>query len=369
MASLAERQYDRILLIKSSAMGDVIHALPVLRKLRRRWPRAQIDWLVTPENAPLVRHHPDLSNVVLFDRKRFGKFGRNWSATVGLVRLLNDLRRAHYDLVLDLQAQLRSALFCLASRAPVRIGFTQTRELAPLAYTVRVPAFAPDAHAVERNLAACDLLALDREPPDFTLFEPPEAEARVQALLAAEGAANRPLALLAPGTLWETKHWTSAGFAAVGRHLHSAGMNVLVVGSWTDRGRAAAVARDCPGAIDLCGRTNLGELMVLVRRSAMCVTNDSGTMHLAAALDRPLVSLFGPTSPLRTGPYRRPESVMRLELDCSPCFLRRKRACPHDHRCLETLDPAMVIERIDALLAEQRPGCVTAAMRPSIVAS
>src|SRR6516164_1612286 len=105
----------RILIIKPSALGDVVHTMPVLVKLRARYPDARIDWLITPENADLVRHHPDLSNTILFPRKAYSHFGRDWSATVGLFRLLSTIRGNRYDLVIDLHGQLRSAVFTLVS--------------------------------------------------------------------------------------------------------------------------------------------------------------------------------------------------------------------------------------------------------------
>src|SRR5262249_34163640 len=119
-------QFDRILLIKPSALGDVIHALPVLVKLRKRYPGAQIDWLITPENADLVRCHPGLSNVVLFARRDYAAFGRSWQATAGLFKLLHNLWRPRYDLVIDLHGQFRSALLTFATGSPVRLGFARS---------------------------------------------------------------------------------------------------------------------------------------------------------------------------------------------------------------------------------------------------
>src|SRR5262249_32928350 len=166
------------------------------------------------------------------------------------------------------------------------------------------------------------------------------------------GLAGQKLAILVPGTVWETKHWSVDGFAAAGRHLAGRGLRVIVAGSPRDRGRAAAVAAACPGAIDLCGETSLGQLAALIERATICVTNDSGPMPLAVALGTPVASAFGPTNPVRTGPYRQPRSVVRTGVPCSPCYLRRLRQCPHDHRCMTTLSTAMMTERIDASLAE-----------------
>src|SRR5947209_220053 len=120
---LRRKRFERILLIKPSAVGDVIHTLPVLAKLRARYPTARIDWLLAPHIAELVRHHPALSNVLIFARNDFARVGRDWRAAAGLFRLFASIWQARYDLVIDLHGQFRSALFTFASRAPVRIGF------------------------------------------------------------------------------------------------------------------------------------------------------------------------------------------------------------------------------------------------------
>src|SRR5260370_34340028 len=120
---LASRQFERLLLIKPSAFGDVLHTLPILLKLRSRYPKARIDWLITPENAELVRHQPALSNVQLFARRDYGRWSRVLAAGAGLLKLVSDFQSANYDLVIDLHGQFRSALFTLACGAPVRIGF------------------------------------------------------------------------------------------------------------------------------------------------------------------------------------------------------------------------------------------------------
>ena len=115
-SELQTTEFSRILLIKPSALGDVVHTIPVLVKLRARYPRARIDWLITPENAEVVRHHPALSNVVLFARRDFSKPGQRWRATLGFFDLLKQIRRAKYDLVVDMHGQVRSALFALDQR-------------------------------------------------------------------------------------------------------------------------------------------------------------------------------------------------------------------------------------------------------------
>src|SRR5262249_34705918 len=127
MNDLRRKRFERILLIKPSAVGDVIHTLPVLAKLRARYPQARIDWLLAPHIAELVGNHPALSNVLIFARNAFARFGRSWTAAAGLFQLFSTIWQTRYDLVIDLHGQFRSALFTLASRAPARIGFDRPR--------------------------------------------------------------------------------------------------------------------------------------------------------------------------------------------------------------------------------------------------
>jgi lipopolysaccharide heptosyltransferase I len=371
---LRTKPFDRILLIKPSAVGDVIHTLPVLAKLRARYPTARIDWLLTPAIAELVRHHPALSNAMFFDRQAFGRLWTSGAAAAGLWRLLRALRRAEYELVIDLHGQFRSALLCLATGAPTRIGFdrprpevrrgprqlpeeayrhgwTGAREWSWAAYTHHIPIPTLEAHAVDRYLWLGPLLGLDDGPPDFRIPLPAAAETRVEGLLRASGLLGRPLAVLLPGTLWETKHWHVDGFAGVARHLVATGRAVALAGTSRDRGRCRAVAAGCPGAADFSGQTTLSELAALIRRAAVCVTNDSGSMHLAVALGRPVVSVFGPTDPVWIGPYGRPHAVVRADLPCSPCYLRRLHSCPHRLACMSEVTAGQVIERIEDVIA------------------
>lgn len=349
--SLAQETFRRILLIKPSAVGDIVHTLPVLVRLRERYPDAQIDWFITPENADLVRYHPALSNVVLFDRRRYARFGRDWFATKGVVNLLRTLRRNHYDLVIDMHGQLRSALFTLATGAAVRVGFEKTREGAWLVYSHHIPLLAESVHAVDRYLWLGRVLGFEAGEPDFGIYGPPAIETRVDELLAAHDLVGRPLALLVPGTVWQTKHWRVEGFAGVARHLLRRDFAVVLAGAPKDRARVREVAALCPAACDLAGQTTLAEMISLVRRAAVCVTNDSGSMHLAVAFGRPLVSVFGPTSPVLTGPYHRMEAVVQAHVPCSPCLLRKLSHCPHQHICMDDVTTGMVIHRVESALA------------------
>jgi lipopolysaccharide heptosyltransferase I len=376
LTDLRNQEFSRILLIKPSAVGDVIHALPVLVKLRERYPAARIDWMLTPQNAELVKDHPALSNVVLFARQAYARPWRDLSSPVDFVAMLARLREANYDLVIDLHGQFRSGAFALVTAAPTRIGFDRprtrvlnasrklpehamkhawkgAREGAWVAYTHRIPIPTLDAHAIDRYMWLGEMLGFAPGRPDTTVPVSAEARERVARLLGEHGLGARPLLLLTPGTVWETKHWLPENFAAVGRHFLSIGWDVALAGAPRDREPCGAVLRGCAGAVDLCGKTRLPDLAALVNRANLCVTNDSGPMHLAAALGTPVVAIFGPTDPVWVGPYGKPESVVRVGLKCSPCYLRKLRECPYDHACMRQVSAEMVIERAHRILGRK----------------
>ena len=366
-ADLRDREFAKILLIKLSAVGDVVHTIPVLNKLRRRYPAAQLDWLVTPAIGELLRPHPAISNVIEFGRD-------DWSAPWRPIRLAAKLRRTRYDLVVDMHGQFRTAIFTLAAGAPVRIGFDRpranvwdaslrkfpeetrkhawqgAREGSWLAYTHHIPVPTLDLHAVDRYLNVGPLLGLDSKPADFSFPISSEANDRIEALLDYYGAAGKKLAVLAPGTIWETKQWRSGGFAEVAGHFLQNGFAVVLAGAARERAACGEVAKLEPGVINLAGETTLSELAALICRAAICVTNDSGPMHLAVALDRPVVSVFGPTDPVWAGPYRRTNAILQANLACSPCYLRQLSRCGHGHACMQNIPAPAVIERVEAII-------------------
>jgi len=372
-ADLRSRDFRKILLVKLSAVGDVVHTIPVLNKLRRRYPAAQIDWLVTPAIGELLRHHPAITNVIEFPREDASALLRP-AALGNYARLAARLRDTRYDLVIDVHGQIRTAIFTLATGAPVRIGFDRprasvwkathreftaqarrhawqgAREGSWLAYTHHIPVPTLDLHAVDRYLNVGPLLGLEQGPPDFSFPIPPAATANVDALLQRHRLSGTGLVAMAPGTIWETKHWGSAKFAEVARHFLQNGFDVVLMGTRRERAVCDEVARLAPGVVNVAGETTLTELAALIRRSTICVTNDSGPMHLAVALDRPVVSVFGPTDPVWIGPYGRADAVLRAGVPCSPCLLRQLSRCRHDHICMENVSAGSVIERMETIL-------------------
>ena len=337
---------SRLLVIKPSSLGDIVHALPTVAALRRRFPSAKITWLVKREWAAVLEGNPYLDEVLALDLSPKG-----WPSAIRAVRA------GRFDTVVDLQGLLRSALLGWISGAPVRIGFANGREGSPWFYTERVPVPSPSMHAVDRYLLTAKYLGADPgevKPSEFSLPHDTQAETRVEVLLAAAGVqAGATLVAMNPSARWDTKRWPSESFAAVGDRLQQdEATRVVLIGGRDERPVGKQVMRAMQTApIDLMGQTTLKELIALLRRARLLVTNDSGPMHLAAAVGTPVIALFGPTDPARPGPYGAGHTVLRSGVPCSPCFSRR---CTNavELECLTSIRPENVIEAAMSLLEQ-----------------
>jgi lipopolysaccharide heptosyltransferase II len=213
--------------------------------------------------------------------------------------------------------------------------------MAPLFYTHRVPIDTPEQHAVDRYLAVTDALGCGRAPAEFHFAPTGEEDRRAVAELLKD---DSPYAVLLPGTNWPTKRWPVEHFAAMVAPLHERfGLRTVVAGSPSDRDLASRIT----GATDVTGATSLPQLVALLQGAHVVVANDSGPMHIASALGRPLVTPYGPTSPVRTGPYGRMDTVVRLDIVCSPCY---SRTCSHQS-CLQWLGPEHLLREIERQLA------------------
>jgi heptosyltransferase-1 len=324
----------QILLVKLSSFGDVLHTLPTLEALREAYTEAHITWLVEAAYAPLLAGHPALNEVWVAPRLRPTEF-LSGSNPATLMTVLKQLRARPFDLVLDLQGLLKSAVWVALARSPRKVGYDRTREFSYLALTERLPPFDPEAHAVRRYLNLAHYLGAPPTLPRFRLGL--DAAANVSALI--PGIADRPLAVVHPGARWASKLWPPASWARLAEWLNQRGFQVAVTGSGADHELAAAIkAQSQASVLNLAGSTSLTQLAGILRKTRLAVTTDTGAMHLAAALGTPVVALFGPTAPWRTGPFGEGHQVVRLDLPCSPCF---KRRCA-EPRCLTDLTPEMV---------------------------
>ena len=296
----------QILLVRPSALGDVCRTVPLAASLKRAWPEAQIDWLVQDTFAEAVAHHPALRRVVPFPRRRLGQAMRRWR--MGEVRaFLKSLAAPGYDLVIDAQGLLRSAIFARATGARRRVGYANAQELGWLLYTDRVHEDRA-RHTVDRMLGLLSPLGI--EPVrDMRLF------CDGQALSDVIVEYREPYAVIAAGSRWEAKRWPAERFAELARRLLRGGVDrVVLVGSPDERAQCApviALAGELPGVSDRIGSTSIAQLMALIARARLVVANDSAALHMAVGFNRPLVALYGPTDVARVGPYGREADVIQ----------------------------------------------------------
>jgi lipopolysaccharide heptosyltransferase I len=311
----------RIGLIKPSALGDIVHALPVLTALRRRFPTAHITWIVNRAYEPLLRGHPHLDGTLAFDR---GAMRRGyWSGLRVFGGFLGEIRRQQFDLLLDLQGLLRTGLMTVASGASRRVGLATAREGAAWLYTDRIAV--PDfdgTHAVDRYWLIAAALGAGDGPREFHLALDDDAKR-----WAAEAMAGRPRPWLAvgPGSRWLTKRWPPEHFAELARRTQAAfGGTVVLIGTADEAPLAAQFAERLAGpVIDFTGRTTLPQLAALLATVDAMAANDTGPLHLAAALGRPVVAPYTCTKAARTGPYGPAGFAVESRVWCQGSYLKR----------------------------------------------
>jgi heptosyltransferase-1 len=359
----------RIALIKPSALGDIVHALPVLGALRMRFPQASITWVVNTSYEPLLAGHPDLTDTLAFDRGA-AKRGK-WAAVGHALRFARDLRRRRFDLVIDLQGLLRTGLMCLATGAPVRIGFANAREGSRFAYTHRVRvADADHIHAVDRYWRIAESVGAGGRPKHFHV--PISTAARSWAAAALAGW-PRPIVAVAVGAKWATIRWPPGHFAALLRHVPG---TCAFVGAADDtalslevqkqiqlsthpphgalRSDASRVGGSSPSSqrltppvlLDFTGRTTLPQLAALLSAVDLMVGNDTGPLHLAAALGKPCIAPYTCTRVALHGPYDSFAGGIETTVPCGGSYLK---TCPN-MICMAELSPERLRPQLEKVL-------------------
>jgi lipopolysaccharide heptosyltransferase II len=330
----------KILILKPSSLGDVIQALPVLRLLKRHLPAGEIFWWIDSHLAPLLEGDPDLTGIVRFGRHRWAS-PRHWPE---MFRSIQWLRAQHFDLVIDLQCLARSGAFAWLANGKFLIGLDEPREGARGFYdlAVRRPSF--HTHAVDWYLAVLPPLGV---PVHWHFPWLPERSAIAAAVKSKWRTDGARWIILQPGARWPSKRWPAEHFAELAGQLAAnfSDARFAVLGGAEDKPLGEIISRAAPTrTLNLCGQTSLPEMIEWLRLGALMVTNDTGPMHVAAALGKPLVALFGPTEPRRTGPHGQLENVLRIELPCSPC-LGSHCTYAKPNECLKAISPATVFAR------------------------
>lgn len=333
---------SRFLMVRLSALGDIVHALPVLYALRDSFPQAHIGWLVEDRHAAVVQNLSVLDRVHMVPRRAWQREGHRLR---GVLALRRQLRAEEYEVVLDLQGLTKSGLWSWLAGAPVRIGFAgeESREANAWFMTRRVAPPPRARHVIDRNLA---LAAAAGACTD-----------RVRMDIPCDGVADHAVALwwtrtglgahvvaISPGAGWRTKQWPPQFYARLAdRIIREAGAQVLVLWGPGEQELAGEIWRAAQEDLIVAPTTSVQELIEALRRCAALVAGDTGPLHLAAALGVPCLALFGASDPLRNGPYGTGHLVVTREIHCRPCWRTR---CPTAIECLTDLSPEMVWERV-----------------------
>lgn len=331
----------RALIVRVSAIGDVVHTLPALAALTRAgW---EVDWLVEPLARPIVEGNPLVSRAIPAPRAR----RLNVAAALATRR---QLRERGYDVALDLQGLWKSAAWTRLARARRAIGLAADSRREPSSAVLvreRVSTDARVVHVIDVHLSVLSALGIAALGlRSFPLPAAPQAAPAVDAGLAALGGAR--FAILNPGGGWESKLWPAESFGALARAVRERGLVPLVTWGPGEEGLADRVVGGSGGAAVRCFPTSLLEFVELARRARVVVAADTGPLHLACAVGTPVVGLYGPTDPARNGPWSAADVTVRRTPLCSPCHRRR---CDLHEGVMAAIAPDQVVAALDRRLA------------------
>lgn len=332
-----KRVPKKILIIKPSSLGDVIHSLPFLNVIKNSFETTELHWMIAKGLEGIFENHPMVSKLWMINKDEWKKIGNLSKTFQEFKNLFRELKEEFYDITVDLQGLFRSGLITFATHAPIRIGFKEAREFSTFFYTFRVEG-GKDIHAVDRYLKIAEAMGCSINEVIFPLplaLESDYIKKVIEDL--------KEYAVFVPTARWKTKQWPSERFAKIASLLD---IKSVIIGSKADREISDFIEANSQGnAISLAGKTTLVDLIALFRGAKFVIANDSGPMHLAVACGAPVIAIFGPTNPIRTGPYFGKHIVLKSNLSCSPCY---KRSCK-TIRCLKSIfvdDVYKAIEKV-----------------------
>lgn len=349
MASLPQG-LRRILIRSTNWIGDAVMTTPAVRSIRQCFPEAEITLLALPWVADVFRASPRVDRILPYERN-----GRH-AGLRGKFVLAAELKRERFDAAILLQNAFEAAFITLLAGIPVRAGYTSDGRGLLLTHGVKRTAEIKVVHQVHYYQEMVRGLGCESGPDDLELVVPPEGDAWAADFLGAEIPAGGKIIGLNPGASYgPAKRWPADKFSALAARLQEfSDIVLLVFGTDADRPAATEVISACGDRCrvrDLTGRTSLAQAMGLISRCHAFVTNDSGLMHVAAALDTPTVAIFGSTNPVTTGPFSSRATVVRTDLACSPCL---ETHCPKKHfQCMEDIAVADVFHAVQHNLAGQ----------------
>jgi heptosyltransferase-1 len=344
---------NRILIVRLSALGDIVHALPVLTRLRQSFPAAHIDWLVEENYAPTLALASGLTRRIIVRATSEGSSpdAVRFATGMGYVRAASFLRKQTYDVAFDLQGLLKSAVWARASGARRVIGFDRDHLREPFAASFYTETTMPDGagHVIRKNLSILQALKIDPGPADLAV-EPHGTPEIIKAIQTAGG--SNGYIVINPGAAWPNKCWPPDRFAALAKSLRDrTGLHSLVTWGPKERALAEAVSHGSGGAATPAPATTIIDLAALMRSAALVISGDTGPLHIGAAVGAPIVGLFGPTRPERNGPWEpRDEVISRAET----CVCHHKRHCLRGAPCINEIGVDEVLAAAERRLRSGR---------------
>ena len=342
MAKESRMMVSRILIIQTAFLGDVILCTPLIKATRKLFPHSFISFLLIPETKNILENNPHLNEVIVYDKRRKDKGLKNF------FKMVKYVKEKDFDLAIIPHRHLRAALLAYFAKIPQRIGFDKSS--GSFLLTQKVP-YQNNSHEVERNLSLLDDFSGDLLDKTLELFPSPQDFSYAQELLRGSGIKENDKKVgVAPGSIWATKRWLPERFAEVSDLLiKKAGAKVIFLGSKEDEKLCLEIANlmeEKP--VILAGRTNILQSAAIISKCKVILSNDSAPVHIASAMKRPVVAIFGSTIPeFGFGPYEEGSIIIEKKIECRPCGIHGKNKCPKKHfKCMTEITTPEVFEAL-----------------------
>ncbi|MGM0601836.1 MAG: lipopolysaccharide heptosyltransferase I [Bacillota bacterium] len=337
---------EKILITRLSAIGDVIHALPAAYAVRKKYPDAQIDWLVEDKSYPLVTLNPYIDNIIILPRKEWNSIRKNkgfLQAIKSFTAFFKKMRKEQYDIFLDLHGLFKSAFAGFLIKADLRLGPADGRELSTFFYQAKIDIPDKKMHQVERALHLASAVGIETEEINYGLIISDVLNNNIDIVFNTYRIPEKKkLVVINPFTTWESKNWYLERYFELAEKLIDDGHYIIFTGSKKDRKKIEAFEKkDSNNYVNLAGKTSLKELAAVYKRADLYIGGDTGPTHLAAALGVKVISLMGPTDPDTHGPYGRGNTVIQdNSLECIGCW---QRSCSRDKKCMKLITVEQVL--------------------------
>ena len=345
----------KVLFVRMSYMGDILHATPAARMIKQAHPDWELTWIVTPSLVDMLKENPYVDQVITWERDAYEAHSKKLHVRTMWTmwwELYQRLRSMHFDIAVDVQGRLITGLVLAASGAPLRLGMGGTKELNWLFTNQKTSG--TYGHVIERYNQVAQLLAPGVAASNrmiLNLTNEEKSWAREVLQVASNKSlgkyrGKKPIIALVPGTSWPSKEWPLDHWTELAQRL-SLVANIVYIGGGRERSAADQLPHS-DSVYDWVGRTTLRETAALINQSDLVVSGDTGALHMASALQRPIVALFGPTDPRLWGPLN--ENAVTLVAETVSCRVCRKRKCPKKHgNCMQ----AITVDRVEQTVYQQ----------------